>query len=55
MLVIACTMLQASRSYRDPGGYYLDQFNKDERERYFLKRLQTLGFKVTIEPETTLA
>jgi len=55
MFVIACTMLKTSRSYQDLGGNYLDQINKDQLTGYFLKQLQRLGLKVTIEPVTTLA
>jgi hypothetical protein len=50
MLVIAYTMLKNSRSYQDLGGDYLEQINKDQLQRYFVKRLQKLGLTVTIEP-----
>lgn len=32
------------------GGSYLEQTNKDQLRRYFLKRLQRLGLTVTVEP-----
>ena len=50
MLVIAYTMLKNSRSYQDLGGDYLEQINKHQLQRYFVKRLQKLGLTVTIEP-----
>jgi transposase len=55
MLVIAYTMLKNSRSYQDLGGNYLEQIHKDHLQRYFVKRLQRLGLKVTIEPATAAA
>ena len=55
LLVIAYTMLKNSRSYQDLGGNYLEQINKDQLQRYFLKRLRRLGLKVTIEPATAAA
>ena len=39
MLVIAYTMLKNSRSYQDLGGNYLEQLNKDQLQRYLVKRL----------------
>ena len=50
MLVIAYTMLKTGRSYHELGGNYLEQINKDQLQRYFLKRLQKLGLTVTVEP-----
>jgi transposase len=50
MLVIAYTMLKTGRSYNELGGSYLEQINKDQLRRYFLKRLQRLGLTVTVEP-----
>jgi transposase len=50
MLIIAYTMLKTGRSYHELGGNYLEQINKDQLQRYFLKRLQKLGLTVTVEP-----
>lgn len=50
MLIIAYTMLKTGRSYRELGGNYLEQINKDQLQRYFVKRLQKLGLTVTVEP-----
>ena len=50
MLVIGYHMLKTRQGYRELGGNYLEQINKDQLQRYFTKRLQKLGFKVTVEP-----
>jgi transposase len=50
MLIIAYTMLRTGRSYHELGGNYLDQINRDQLQRYFVKRLQRLGLTVTVEP-----
>jgi transposase len=55
MLVIAYTMLKNNRSYQDLGGNYLEQINKDQLQKYFVKRLQKLGLKVTVEPVPAVA
>ena len=49
MLVIGYHMLKTGKGYRELGGNYLDQINKDQLQRHFVKRLQKLGFKVTLE------
>ena len=50
MLVIAYTMLKTGRTYQELGGNYLERINKDQLQRYFVKRLQRLGLKVTVQP-----
>jgi transposase len=50
MLVIGYHMLKTNHGYHELGGNYLDQINKDQLQRHFMKRLQKLGFKVTLEP-----
>ena len=50
MLVIAHTMLKTGRTYHELGGGYLDLINKEQLQRYFVKRLQNLGLTVTLEP-----
>jgi len=50
MLVIAFHMLKTGLTYHELGGTYLEQINKDRLQRYFVKRLQRLGLKVTVEP-----
>jgi hypothetical protein len=55
LLIIAYTMLKTGKGYHELGGNYLEQINKVQLQRYFVKRLQRLGFKVTIEPDTAAA
>jgi transposase len=50
MLIIGYHMLKTGRGYQELGGNYLEQINKDQLQRYFVKRLQRLGLKVTVEP-----
>lgn len=50
LLIIAYTMLKTGRSYHELGGTYLEQINKDQLQRYFVKRLQKLGLTVTVAP-----
>ncbi|MGC9200297.1 MAG: IS110 family transposase [Acidobacteriaceae bacterium] len=49
MLVIGYHMLKTGQGYRELGGNYLEQINKNQLQRYFTKRLQKLGFKVSVE------
>lgn len=55
MLIIGYHMLKTGRSYHELGGNYLEQINKDQLQRYFMKRLQRLGLKVTVEAATEAA
>ena len=55
LLIIAYTMLKTGKGYHELGGTYLEQINKDQLQRYFVKRLQRLGLKVTVEPVTAAA
>lgn len=50
MLIIGYHMLKTGHGYHELGGDYLEQINKDQLQRYFVKRLQRLGLKVTVEP-----
>ena len=55
MLIIAYHMLKTGQGYHELGGNYLEQINKHQLQRYFVKRLQRLGLKVTLEPTTAAA
>lgn len=55
MLIIGYYVLKTGQGYRELGGNYLEQINKDQLQRYLLKRLQRLGLQVTIEPATAPA
>jgi transposase len=55
LLIIAYMMLKMGKDYHELGGNYLKQINKDQLQRYFVKRLQRLGFKVIVEPAAEAA
>ena len=55
MLIVGYHMLKTGQGYYELGGNYLEQINKDQLQRYFVKRLQRLGLKVTVEPVTEVA
>jgi transposase len=48
MLVIAYTMLKTNRPYQELGATYLEHINRDQLQRYYVKRLQRLGLTVTV-------
>ncbi|HRZ58438.1 MAG TPA: IS110 family transposase [Candidatus Paceibacterota bacterium] len=50
MLIIGYHMLKTGRGYYELGGDYLERINHDQLQRYYVKRLQRLGLKVTVEP-----
>lgn len=55
ILIIGYCILKNGEGYRELGGNYLEQANKDQLQRYFVKRLQRLGLRVNIEPATAAA
>lgn len=55
MLVIGYHVLKSGHGYRELGGNYLEQINKEQLQRYFLKRLQRLGLQVIVQPATAIA
>lgn len=55
MLIIAYYVLKTGQGYRELGGNYLEQINKDQLQRYLVKRLERLGLRVSIEPATAPA
>jgi transposase len=55
LLIIGYSMLKSGQGYRELGGNYLDPTHKDQLQRYFVKRLQRLGLRVSLEPVTTAA
>jgi transposase len=50
ILVIGYAMLKTGHSYQELGGGYLEQINRDQLQRYFVKRLQRLGLTVSVVP-----
>ena len=50
MLVIGYAMLKTGRRYHELGGAYFEQINKDQLQRYFVRRLERLGLDVKVTP-----
>jgi transposase len=50
VLIIGYTLLKTGQRYRELGGGYLDQINKEHLQRYLVKRLQGLGLTVSVAP-----
>jgi transposase len=50
ILVIIWHILKFDRPYQDLGPDYLDRLKGEQARRYYTKRLQRLGWKVTLEP-----
>jgi transposase len=50
MLIIGYAMLKTGQSYHELGGTYFEQINKDQLQKYFVKRLQRLGLTVSVAP-----
>ena len=44
------SLRDTGRTYQERGGTYLEQINKDQLQRYYVKRLQRLGLTVTVHP-----
>jgi transposase len=55
LLVIGYYILKNSQGYRELGAGYLELSHKDQLQRYFVKRLQRLGLRVSLEPVSTAA
>lgn len=55
ILVIAYHMLRDGTEYCDLGGDYFDKRNQDHLQRRLVKRLESLGLKVTVEPTAAAA
>ena len=55
LLVIAYHILKNNVPYQELGADYLDKLNLSMIQRHHVKRLESLGFKVTIEPITKAA
>ena len=50
LLVIVYKMLKTSKSYRELGGDYLEQINKEHLQSYLVRKLERLGLTVTVQP-----
>ena len=54
LLVIIFHVLQRDQTYTELGGDYFDRHHVEQQREYYMRRLQMLGLKVTVE-ELTLA
>jgi hypothetical protein len=54
-LIIAYYVLKTGQGYRELGGNYLEQNNKEQLQRYLVMRLERLGLRVSIESATAPA
>lgn len=52
MLVIFYHMLKQSTTYAELGGNFPDRLEPERMARYYVKRLEALGHKVTLESRT---
>lgn len=50
LLIVAYAMLNTHSTYRELGANYLEQIHKDQLQKYFVGRLQRLGFTVSVQP-----
>lgn len=55
ILVITYHMLRNGTEYRDLGGDYFDKRNKAQLQRNLVRRLESLGQRVTLEPIAVVA
>jgi transposase len=55
ILVIVYHIIRRSTAYVDLGANYLDQHKADAVQHQLVKRLERLGFKVTLEPQLAAA
>jgi hypothetical protein len=55
LLVIAYYILRDGTCYSDLGADYFDRLNPEGLRRRLTKRLEGLGFKVTLEPLAQVA
>jgi hypothetical protein len=55
LLVIGYYILKRGEGYRELGAHYLEQSHKEQLQRYFVKRLQRLGLRVSLEPLSSAA
>ena len=54
LLVVVYHVLNRREAYRDLGADYLDRLEPERLTKRLVKRLERLGLKVTIEPQTVV-
>ena len=52
MLVIVYRMLKTDKSYIELGGNYFDELQKDRLKNHLVRRLEDLGWNVSVQPAT---
>jgi transposase len=55
LLIIIYHVLQSGQSYTELGGDYFDRNHVEHQREYFIRRLQMLGLKVTVEESAAAA
>jgi transposase len=55
ILVSAYHMLSRNEPYRDLGGDYFDQFKREHVANHLVRRLEKLGFQVSVEDQAALS
>jgi hypothetical protein len=53
MLVMAYDMLQRQEPYRDAGADFFDRLQPEDTARRLVKRLERLGYHVTLQSAST--
>jgi transposase len=52
VLVVAYMLLKHGCTFQDLGSDYFERVNQDQLTRYHTKKLQRLGYTVTLSPQT---
>jgi hypothetical protein len=55
ILVLASTLMRKRERYRDPGANYLDGYRKDQLLHRIRRRIEQLGYAVSLEPMVVAA
>jgi transposase len=55
ILVIVYHLLKSGDVYQEKGATYFDELHRQHVERQLVNRLERLGYRVTLEPSTTVA
>ena len=53
LLIVAYHLLKSGRPFQELGDAYLDQLSRSRTKRTLVRRLERLGFRVTLEPLTS--
>jgi hypothetical protein len=50
ILIVAYAMLKTGTTYQELGGDYLERTHQDELQKYLIRKLQSLGLIVSVQP-----